>query len=131
MIGIDTNVLVRYLVRDDLEQAQAATKIIEDAIEVDQIIYINCIVLCEMVWVLDSAYDCEKSAIVSLLKKILSAKQFEIEKKSLIWQATDDYSATKADFADCLIGRLNSTIGCNVTYTFDKSLKNIKQFTTI
>lgn len=64
MIGIDTNVLIRYLVRDDLAQAQEASRIIERQ---SVPIYVNTLVLCELVWVLESAYECTKKSIASVL----------------------------------------------------------------
>jgi predicted nucleic-acid-binding protein len=125
MIGIDTNVLIRYLVRDDLSKAQEASRIIER--ESDSIL-INSIVLCELVWVLESAYECSKKSIVSVLKKILSTKQFEIPNRSLIWRALDLYENCKADFSDILLGMENQAQKCSTTVTFDKNLNNIGIF---
>lgn len=129
MIGIDTNILVRYLVRDDLDQAAIASKIIEQAKDKNEAIFINRIVLCELVWVLESAYECPKASIISVLKQILSTKQFEIDNATVAWQAVDDFAGSKADFADCFIGRSNSEVGCKTTYSFDKGTKKLSGFT--
>jgi predicted nucleic acid-binding protein len=69
MIGIDTNVLVRHLVQDDLRQARAATQVITQRCTRDDPGFINRIVLCELVWVLESAYGYPKVTIVAVLEK--------------------------------------------------------------
>jgi predicted nucleic-acid-binding protein len=125
MIGIDTNVLIRYLVRDDLAQAQEASRIIEKQ---SVPIFVNTIVLCELVWVLESAYECTKKSIASVLKKILSTKQFEIPNRSLTWRALDLYENCKADFSDILLGMENQAQRCTITVTFDKNLNKLSFF---
>lgn len=123
MKGLDTNVLVRYLVQDEPEQARQAARYIESGAS-----YVNVIVLCELVWVLESAYGFAKSVVAETIEKILATAEFEIEKRELAWRALNDYRASKADFADCLIVRHNSAAGCTETGTFDKGVKMLKGF---
>lgn len=131
MRGLDTNVLVRYLVRDDKQQADAASALIGRMTAAGDGCFINLIVLCELVWVLESAYDLEKAAIASVLDKILATKQFEIEAKDVVRQAVQDYRLGTGDIADHLIGRINQAYGCKDTVTFDRSLKKSGAFTVL
>ena len=128
MIGLDTNVLVRYLVQDDPVQSLRASHFMDRHCTVDDPCLINDIVLCEMAWVLESAYDYPKGAIVEVLEKLLMTNGLEVADKNTVWVALKDYRATKADFADCLIGRINSALGCAQTATFDKALKSLSGF---
>lgn len=124
MIGLDTNVLIRYLVQDDPIQSKRANNIIEK----EELIYINQIVLCETVWVLSRGYSCPKNTIIDALEKILTIRQFEIEDKNLIWAAIDIYKKTSADFSDCLIGLKNRHARCLTTITFDKKAASLSDF---
>lgn len=128
MKGLDTNVLVRYIVRDDKKQAERASAYIRKATETEKICFINCVVLCELVWVLESAYEYSKKEITLVLEKILMIKQFEIETKDIVRQAVHDYQNGKGDIADYLIGRINHVRGCEITATFDRNLKNNSNF---
>lgn len=123
MKGLDTNVLVRYLAQDDAEQSRIAARYIEAGT-----CYISAIVLCELVWVLESSYRHSKDVIAATMEKILMTGDFEIEDRDTAWQALRDYRATKADFADCLIARRNGAAGCEETGTFDKQVKGVHGF---
>lgn len=119
MIGLDTNVLVRFLVEDDVHQAKRARELIEQTADKEPL-FINQIVLCELVWVLSYAYDYPKPTLLDVLEKILSTKQFEIEEREVVWAALMSYKKTKADFSDCLLGTKNHQLGCTYTATFDQ-----------
>ena len=131
MKGLDTNVLVRYLTQDHQKQARLAAKEIEGAAVKGEKLVIQPIVLCELVWVLESAYDFGKPQIVAVLDSIMITAQFEIVDKDTVWQALNDYHKEKGDFSDYYIGRSNEKAGANVTLTFDKSLKDNKGFSLI
>ncbi len=128
MTGIDTNVLVRYLVWDDEQQARKAERYIEQAIKTDRKCFINLVVLCEMVWVLESAYKFKRDEISSVIEMMLKTKQFEIEKTDVVKRALKEYKNGKADFADCIIGLVNNEYGCNTTITLDKKLRSKPYF---
>jgi predicted nucleic-acid-binding protein len=119
MTGIDTNVLVRYLVQDDAEQATRATYFITNECSTDDTGLINRIVLCELVWVLETAYEYPRSAVAMALEKILRTAQFTVEDHQEAWLAFRDYQ-NGADFADALIAAINRRFGCGVTVTFDR-----------
>jgi predicted nucleic-acid-binding protein len=128
MKAIDTNVLVRYLVQDDPRQGRRAAEYIAAAAEAGDQILIGNIVLCETVWVLDSAYGYAKHEIASALERLLQSTTFQFEAKDSIWKALEDYRATKADFADCLIGRIHRSMECELTATFDTALRTLPTF---
>jgi predicted nucleic-acid-binding protein len=111
-----------------LFQSRGASHFMERHCTVDDPYLINDIVLCEMAWVLEFAYDHPKGAIVEVLEKLLMTDGLEMADKNTVWVALKDYRATKADFADCLIGRINSAPGCAQTATFDKALKSLSGF---
>jgi predicted nucleic-acid-binding protein len=115
MIGLDTNVLVRYLTQDDPSQSALANQLIEQTLAEEKKLFINHIVLCELVWVLTRAYDYPKFTVIEVIEKILLAHQFEIEDKSSVLEALNDFKTSRADFADCLIGVKNRNAGCEKT----------------
>ena len=128
MKGLDTNVLVRYLVKDDKKQAERAGAFIRKTAASGEGCFINSIVLCETVWVLESAYKYDKGTIADVLEKILATKQFEIERKDITRLAVHDYRQGGGDLADYLIGRINQAQGCDATASFDRALRNALSF---
>ncbi len=128
MIGLDTNVLLRYLLQDDEAQAERASRAIGQAAVRNEQLFISAVVLCEAVWVLESAYGYRKAALLDVLDQLLETSGFEIEQRERVRAALDDYRANKADFADCLIGRTNEAHGCRQTLTFERSLKALDTF---
>jgi len=131
MTGLDTNVLVRYLTQDDPVQSAQVDQLIEQTLSQGKSLFINHIVLCELVWVLTRAYDYPKSDVVEVIEKILLAIQFEIEDKSSVWEALNDFKTSRADFADCLIGVKNRNAGCEKTWSFDKATCVLDSFTSL
>lgn len=128
MIGLDTNVLVRYLTQDDAAQARRANTLLSEAAAKGDRCFIGSVVLCELAWVLRGAYDFDKATIVSVLERILATAQFAIDEKDLVRRAVDDYRTGKADFADYVIGHRGHEAGCAATATFDRRLKGNRMF---
>ena len=128
MIGLDTNVLVRYLVQDDPGQSRKAAQVIAKRCTRDDPGFVNRIVLCELVWVLESAYGYSKDTIVVVLEKLLRTSQLKIEDMQSAWIAFRMYQKGKADFADCLLGATNRIGGCNETVTFDQAASKLEDF---
>lgn len=131
MIGLDTNVLVRYLTRDDPAQfARVATQL-EGAADRGERFVISSVVLCELVWVLESAYGFGRDDIAGALDQILATAQFEVEHPDEARQALADFRATRADYSDALVGRLHRTLGAEHTVMFDRLLKPLQTFRLI
>ncbi len=120
MIGLDTNVLVRYIVQDDPEQAQAATQLIEGRCTTQSQGYVSVPVLIELVWVLSGHYNYSKPVVVSVVRQVLRTAEFTVEDHDLINIAVYQFEAGNADFADYVIARRNYAHGCETTYTFDR-----------
>ncbi len=122
MIGLDTNILLRYIIQDDPRQASRATRLIENRCDKQSRGYITLIVLSELVWVLRSAYGYSKPQIVAVLDQILITAEFEIENEELAWKALQAWRSGPADYADYLLVLANQAAGCERTYSFDSKL---------
>lgn len=131
MIGLDANVIIRYVTQDEPRQAKIAERAIEQAVSRGEKLWVQPIILCELVWVLEGAYGYQKNAIIPVLEQILRTARFEIVDKDIVRRALDEFKEDGADFADYLIGRANERDGVQTTLTFDKSLKGCRQFTVL
>lgn len=125
MIGLDTNILVRYLTKDDEHQWQQAVTLIQQ----NQPCFISNIVLCELVWVLRGAnYGFRKNEIINAIEAMSHSAAFEFENRSTLNQALQQYKQGKADFPDYLIGAISHQLGCTETTSFDSKLKGERGF---
>ena len=131
MKGLDTNVLVRYITRDDPGQERAAARFLESAKARSEPTFVNVIVLCELVWVLGRTYEYSRAEVGAVIGQLLTTEQIVVEDADLAWLALSDFKASKADFADCLIGRRNLRLGCDATATFDRRLKDLAAFAAL
>ncbi len=120
MIGLDTNVLVRYIVQDDPEQADAVSRLIEGRCTAQSPGYVSVPVLLELVWVLTTAYRYEKAVVIPVMRQILRTAEFTVEDRDTVLAALREFESGAADFADCLIAHRNHARGCARTYTFDR-----------
>lgn len=120
MIGLDTNVLVRYIVRDDPVQTALADHCIEHACSRGQPGYVSHLVLAELMWVLGRGYGYPRGMLADVLGTLLSSEELKLQEAPLVRAALGDFSAGVADFADCLIGILHQRAECETTVTFDK-----------
>lgn len=120
MIGLDTNVLVRYIMQDDVAQAARAARVIE-ALTVDEPGLVTLVSVVELVWVLESCYDLDRSQVVSAIEALLRTKELLVERAEIIWRAVRAFGSGHADFADCLIERSGAALGCERMLTFDRA----------
>jgi predicted nucleic-acid-binding protein len=118
MIGLDTNVLVRYIMQDDAKQAAKATKLVE-GLSAQAPGFVTLVAVVELVWVLASCYGLGREQVVQALDVILRSKQLVVDQAEHVVRALRAYSAGNADFADCLIERTAAAAGCAQTMTFD------------
>jgi predicted nucleic-acid-binding protein len=128
LIGLDTNVVIRYLVQDDKKQSAAATRFIEKTLTTDAPGYINHTSLCEIVWVLQRCYGVTRPQIREIVEGLLTTKQFNVENVEVTWKALRAFAASKADFCDALISQVNIHHGCEYTVTFDKKAASLPGF---
>ncbi len=118
MIGLDTHVLVRYIMQDDVKQAAKATGLIEGLTAEDPG-FVTLVSVVELVWVLSSCYDLGRGQISQMLDVLLRSKQLIVDQAEHVVRALRAYGAGNADFADCLIERTAAAAGCAQTMTFD------------
>ena len=119
MLGIDTNVLVRFLVRDDRAQFEQARELINREVSAGNRVVINQLVLLETEWVLRSRYSLTKQQMMETISALLDAPDVQFEDEPAVEEALFVWRDTRADFADCLIGARNRRLGCRATASFD------------
>jgi predicted nucleic-acid-binding protein len=120
VIGIDSNVLIRFLTRDDPAQARVARHLITDRCARDNPGFVDHVVLCEVVWVLQRGYRYHGAQIAQLIEMLLSTAKLLVENEDLVHLAVSEFRAG-ADFSDDLISRANQRYGCEYTVTFGQS----------
>ncbi|MBT9588799.1 type II toxin-antitoxin system VapC family toxin [bacterium] len=131
MHGLDTNILVRYLTQDDPSQSKLATCLMEESLTPERPGYINNVVLCELIWVLEDCYGQSRSELLGVLNQLLKVVELRFENADAVRLAVADFREGKADFSDNLIARVNAVGGCQKTYTFDKKASNEPGFTLL
>lgn len=119
MIGLDTNILVRYITHDDPRQTRAAIKLLE-SLDSESRAFVSLVMVAELVWVLTSLYSFEKHEIVRVLETLLLSDVLTIERSDLAWLALRKFTTVSADFSDCLIETCGQAAGCQYTLTFDR-----------
>lgn len=124
MIGLDTNVLVRYLAQDDEKQSPTATSLIENLSPSDPA-FVTLVSLVELVWVMQSCYKATKQEILTILDSLLTTAELCIEDAETAMQAVSAFAISAADFADCLIERSAHKAGCTHTVTFDTKAEKL------
>ena len=120
MIGLDTNVLVRYIMQDDTRQSPLASKLVE-SLTADAPGFVTLVSVVELVWVMQSCYALERVQLGDALEGLLRTKEFVVERAETIWKAVRVFREGSADFADCLIERCAASAGCERTMTFDRN----------
>lgn len=130
MIGLDTNVLVRYIMQDEVKQAAKATKLVE-SLSAQAPGFITLVSVVELVWVLSSSYSLGREQVVQALEVILRSKQLVVDQAEHVLRALRAFSTGNADFADCLIERMAASAGCAKTMTFDTAAAKTAGMTLI
>jgi predicted nucleic-acid-binding protein len=118
MIGLDTNVLLRFSLQDDIGQSPRSTALF-DSLSPQSPGYISLVTLVELVWVFDRTYCKPRNEIVVFLRGLLESNDLVLEKHDAVAQAFRRFESSNADFSDCLIERLCASAGCTRTMTFD------------
>jgi len=128
VIAVDTNVLVRYFIEDDLTQSRKVDALLAQTRHAGTRVHVDDVVLCELVWVLGYAYSFDKSTIVDAVDRILSTMHFSFVDREMLRRALDAYSAGSGDFPDYVIAERNARAGCEATVTFDRALRQNPSF---
>ena len=119
MIGLDTNILVRYIAQDDAIQTPKATALIEQLSDAEPG-FISLVSIVELVWVMQGCYAATKAETVAVLDRLLRVRTVCVENADVVLKALRCYSQSNADFADCLIERSAHSANCTCTMTFDE-----------
>lgn len=119
MIGLDTNVLVRYIMQDDPRQSPKASTLIE-GLNNEEPGFITVVTVIELVWVLSSCYSLSRDQLAQAIDAILRTKELIVDHADQVVRALRTFRSSSADFADCLIACIGANAGCSRTVTFDK-----------
>ena len=131
MLGIDTNVLVRFLVRDDERQFEKARRVIRREMGADEDVFVSLMVLMETEWVLRSRYGLPKTRIIEAISGLLDATEVRFEDEPTVEETLFVWRDSAADFSDCLIGTHNHRLGCRATATFDEKASRLTAFVAL
>ena len=128
MIGLDTNILVRYLTQDDPDQSPKATELIEHRLTERDPGFISVVAMIETVSVLDRAYGLDSQEIAGAVERILQADVLTVENEQEVFTAMITLRQGRGSFADALIAELGSRAGCQHTLTFDQKTLRLSGF---
>jgi predicted nucleic-acid-binding protein len=118
VIGIDSNVLLRFLLRDDAAQAARAQALLK-AVRPLSGALVSPIVLAELTWTLDRQGR-SRSEIAGFVENVLATDGIHVAFGEAARRAVVTYRKTRADYADCLLAETNAVLGASPTYTFDR-----------
>lgn len=128
MIGLDTNILVRYLTRDDLGQSAQAVEIMEHRLTAENPGFISIVAMVETVWVLARAYGFAGREIAAAVERMLQADTLVVQNEQQVFTAMVTLKEGKGSFADALIAALAAQAGCSCTLTFDRKALRLPGF---
>jgi predicted nucleic-acid-binding protein len=131
MLGINTNVLLRFLLRDDEAQFEKAKRLIKREVSLGRRVFVNQLVLMETEWVLRSRYAVSKKDIIESFSKLLETDDVQFEDEPAIEEALYLWKDATADFADCLIGAKNRRLGYRATASFDVRAGKLRGFVSV
>ena len=131
MIAVDSNVVVRLLVRDDDAQVERVLDLLQAAGARNELCLITTPVLCELVWVLTGVYGVTRRDVVAALTALFGDPAFEIDGPEAARAALDRYASGRGDFADYLIAAQAQRRGVATTYTFDRGLRREPGFSLL
>ena len=128
MIGLDTNILVRYLTQDDPIQSGRAAEVLEHRLTEKNMGFVSIVAMVETVWVLDRAYGLTRQAIAATVERLLQVEVLTIENEQEVFTAMVALKQGRGSFADALIAELCTSAGCRSTLTFDQKAARLPGF---
>jgi predicted nucleic-acid-binding protein len=128
MIGLDTNILVRYLTQDDLVQSPQAREIMERQLTEKNPGFISIVATVELVWVLENAYKFSGREIAAAVERVLQIDVVVVQNEQEVFTAVATLKEGRGSFADALIAALGSWANCSRTLTFDRKALGIPGF---
>jgi predicted nucleic-acid-binding protein len=128
VIGLDTNILLRFIVKDDAAQFELVSNFIRKLRDEGKTMYITDVVLSEIIWTLRTGYKYKKSALLRALQGMTDTADLIFESEDLIESVISAYQKGRGDFTDYLIAERCYAAGCESLATFDKALLREKGF---
>ena len=128
MIGLDTNILIRYLTQDDPAQSAKATEILERRLTPKNPGFVSVVAMVETVWVLDRAYGLTPQEIATTIERLLQVEVLAIQNEQEVFTAMVALKQGRGSFADALIAELGAQAGCTRTLTFDQKARHLAGF---
>jgi predicted nucleic-acid-binding protein len=128
MIGLDTNVVVRYLTQDDPVQSSKATKLIERGLTEEDPGFVSVAAMAETAWVLERIYGLTAEEMAAVIERMLEVDVLVVENEQEIFTAMIAVKEGRGSFADALIGALGARVGCSHTVTFDQKALRLPAF---
>ena len=128
MIGLDTNILVRYLTQDDPIQSAKAREIVERRLTEEKPGFVSIVAMVEVVWVLERAYRLRPQQIVGAVERMLQTDVLVVENEQEVFTAMIALKEGQGSFADAVIAALGARVGCSSTLTFDRKALRLPGF---
>ena len=128
MKALDTNVLVRFLVRDDKRQAETIYRVFKKAESDREVFFVPLLVVLETVWVLESVYKIPRKEILDSVNELILMPILKFETQPAILNFISSARETKMDLSDLLIAHSAKFSGCECVLTFDKRASNFRLF---
>jgi predicted nucleic-acid-binding protein len=128
MIGLDTNILVRYLTQDDAVQSERAKDLLDGKLTPAEPGFVSVVAMAETVWVLERTYDFSDQEIAAAVEGMLQADALKVENESEVFTAMIALKEGRGSFADALIVELGARAGCSGTLTFDQNALRLPGF---
>lgn len=128
MIGLDTNILVRYITQDHPVQSLRAAEIIERQLTEEEPGFVSVVSMAETVWVLERAYHFAAREIAAAVERMLQTDVLVVENEQEVFTAMVSLKEGHGSFADAIIGALGTRAGCSRTLTFDQKAARLPDF---
>lgn len=128
MIGLDTNILLRYLTQDDAVQSRKASTLVETRLSEDNPGFVSVVVMVEIAWALDRVYGLSMPQLAATLERLLQINVFVVESEQQVFAAMIAVKEGRGSFADALIGELADKAGCSRILTFDRKAVRLPGF---
>lgn len=131
MIALDTNVVLRLVVEDDPGQLAVVRDLVGAAEAAGETCLLTDVVLCEIEWVLLSAYGATRADVLAAVQSLAGESLFDFEDRARLHRALDSYQHGRGDLSDYLIGHTSAALGARTTFTFDRGLAGDPGFTVL
>ncbi len=128
MKGVDTNILVRFLIGDDEIQAKKVYNIFKKTESEKNELFVSLLVILELIWILESVYEIQRAEILDSISELLLMPILKFENQSALQQFTLSAQGNKYDLSDLLIAHSAKTQGCEAVLTFDKKASKFSLF---